>query len=133
MNKNDLEHKYLGKILAIRLYPHDKNEFFIDDFKDIKILDEVLEEIFIGESDITPAGYSFLKEYFDLNELAKDLFNLENSKTVGNKSYFKKEQDLVNAIQSQLTPMETLSFIEMARGNISDQFTLRDDLLPPSN
>jgi hypothetical protein len=68
-----------------------------------------------------------------LNELAKDLFNLENSKTVGNKSYFKKEQDLVNAIQSQLTPMETLSFIEMARGNISDQFTLRDDLLPPSN
>ncbi len=127
-NAEQLKELFKNKILGIRNYKSDKKEFSADDFTDFKILVDFLWEVDTGESDITPAGQSFMEKYFGFDELAKMLvskgYNLPPENTETN-------EQSVSAWLKSLEPMQTISFIEQARGNIQNGAALREDLLPP--
>jgi len=117
------------KILGIRNYKSLKKEFFVDDFTNLQVLDNFMEEVSCGESDITPAGKAFLEKYYGLNKLPDLIVN----ELYKNNSYFHKNRVSSNVLCLE-TPMETITFIEQARGNIDkDNYTLREDLLPPED
>lgn len=113
-NKEQILIAFKDKILAIRNYRSEKKEFLVRDFVDQKILEEVLEEIETGESDITPAGKSFLGVYYGFDTLA---------------TIFEKPQMWF----LELKPMEVITFIEESKGNKVSEQNLRVDLLPPEN
>jgi hypothetical protein len=119
--KTDLITQYGGKILAIRNYKHPKREFFIDDFEDITKLDEVLGEIFVCESDITPAGKSFLNDYYGFEALAETL-----SMTGGLDNVLDPAK--IRIMLEELVPMEISRFIGEARGDLRGDERLREDL-----
>jgi hypothetical protein len=66
---NLAEDPHAKKILGVRSYRSDKNEFSAFDFADIDVLESFLEEVWTGESDITPAGRAFLEKHYGLNNL----------------------------------------------------------------
>lgn len=118
---------FKSKILGIRNYKSSKNEFFIDDFLDLKFLDSFIGEASNGESDITPAGKSFIEVYYGLTNLAEIILVSE---------YRNQEQyrdRLEQDVKCLEYPMETITFIEQARGNLRKDFSLREDLLPPAD
>ena len=127
-SKQELKARFDSKILGIRNYKADKKDFNTDDFLDFETLVDFLWEVYTGESDITPAGKSFLENYFGFDELAKELadkdYNLPPENTETN-------QQTIAAWLRSLDPMQTVIFIEQARGNINDDVKLREDLLPP--
>ena len=51
---------FQSKILGVRNYKSDKDEFVFADFIDMRVLADFLTEVFTTESDITPAGKVFL-------------------------------------------------------------------------
>jgi hypothetical protein len=123
--KPELSAAFRVKILGIRNYPSNKGEFSVDDFLDLKILEDFLQEVLAGESDITPAGKAFLERYYGFAELASRLSNT-----------FREDAGLSTAEEVQTTleglvPMETMRFVEEARSNIKAGVRLREDLLPP--
>lgn len=118
------------KILGIRNYAHEKGEFFVPDFLNVEELDYFLGEVTTGESDISPAGKVFLEKYYGLEQLAKRLF--EKKGMFHGEGYFKSEAEMVSWFK-EVVPMEAMTFIETARGNIEEGDTLREDLLPPKN
>lgn len=124
--KQKLIGTYKPKILGIRNYKHSKKEFFMEDFLNLKSLDGFLEEVGTGECDITPAGKAFLEKYYGLGELANLLAN--EIPTEDNRAKYKED---ITRVLKYLEPMQTMSFVEQARGNISKDFTFREDLLPP--
>lgn len=126
-NNGEITEAYKSKILAIRNYKSDKKEFLVDDFTDIGVLEKILEEIDTGESDITPAGKSFLEEYFGFDKLASILLERKIFLTSPNPSSLR---GLVSWFET-LEPMNTITFIEKSKDNISDEQSLREDLLPP--
>ena len=71
METNNIIQKYIGKILGIRLYKAEEQKYFVEDFKNIKILQEYLNEVCNSESDLTPIGKRFLEEYYGLDKLGK--------------------------------------------------------------
>lgn len=127
-DKNEIKVLFDKKILGIRNYKSDKREFNTTDFLDFKVLVDYLWELDTGECDITPAGKSFIENYYGFDELAKKLathgYDLPPENTVTNQQTF-------TAWLKSLVPMETITFIEQARGNIGESTKLRDDLLPP--
>ena len=123
-----LEEKYANKILGVRNYKHEQSEFFVKDFTDLDLLEPILNEMFTGESDISPAGKRFLEEYYGIGNLAELLFRRENIKEMG--WSFPSIQEIEEHINN-IVPMEAIMFIETARGNISDDSELREDLMPP--
>ena len=70
VNGNSIE-LFRGKILGVRNYEADKTEFCLTDFSDNRILLDFLNEVSTGESDITPAGYTFLNQQLDLRKVAE--------------------------------------------------------------
>lgn len=129
--KENIVEAFRSKILGVRNY-RDKNgkqEFTVDDFAKLEDLACILDEIFTGESDITPAGKSFLEKYYGFNELAKSLFD---SNLLSERSATEKMEDLRGWLET-LEPMETIKFIEEARGNLKGGEKLPEDLLPPEN
>lgn len=126
MDKQKIIESYKVKILGIRNYKHPKNEFFLDDFLKLKILDDFLAEVDSGESDITPAGKAFLETYYGMDQLV--LLLTDSIPTESNRNHYK---EYIAKVLKYLSPMETKTFIEKARGNIGENFTLREDLLPP--
>lgn len=126
--KEDLKNRYKAKILGIRNYNHSKNEFFVSDFEDLEILEEFLDELDTGESDITPAGKKFLELFYGYKELGSVLAQRGNLKefTVTSPEEF-------DIWLSHKEPMEIMRFIETARGNIDENSTLREELMPPAD
>lgn len=72
MTNQHSDASYEGKILGFRNYESDKDEFFSSDFNNAAILLGFLHEVSEHESDVTPAGISYLKYQLDLEQLAKD-------------------------------------------------------------
>lgn len=127
-NKAQILRQYQGKVLGVRNYRSDKQEFKISDLTDPEILVEFIVETFTGESDITPAGKAFLEEYYDFKELAATLH--ENHKFLKTHGHVP-----LNELQGRLAsliPMETSRFVEEVKGTIQEGATLREDLLPPT-
>jgi hypothetical protein len=120
---------YKDKILAIRNYQSDKIHFNVADFINLKILGRVLDEVDTGESDITPAGKSFIEKYYGFTGLAKILVK-QNVLTEAIKDL--SFEELISWLES-LNPMFTINFIETARGNVKKGQKLREDLLPPKD
>jgi hypothetical protein len=132
MEKNEkIITAYKYKTLGVRNYSSDKKEFFVEDFINDKILDDFLDEVDTGESDITPAGKAFIENYFGFGNLARAL--LIRNKFFLSKKYVPERLNEVKSWIENLVPMETITFIEKARGNIKEGDSLREDLLPPKN
>jgi hypothetical protein len=62
--------KYNSKILGVRNYESDKENFYSVDFKDIETFVNFIMEVSTGESDLTPAGISYIKSFIDLKDVA---------------------------------------------------------------
>lgn len=120
---------YKTKILAVRNYESDKEEFAVDDFIVLENLEEVLDEIDTGESDITPAGKSFLEKYYGFDKLS-DLLSSRNKllESIGEFSV----NDLRSWLEN-LEPMVTATFIAKSRGIITEGQLLREEFLPPKD
>lgn len=128
-HKNHIYTLFKNKILAIRNYKSDKKHFIVDDFIDVKILGRILDEVDTGEGDITPAGKSFIKNYYGFGGLAKILVTQNVlTEAIKDLSY----EGLISWLKS-LEPMFTINFIETSRGNIKKGQKLREDLLPPKD
>jgi hypothetical protein len=126
-----LEELFKEKILAVRNYASNQTEFRIDDFKDISKLDSILGEVSTAESDITPAGKAFIQQYYKMDELAKKLFN-EGNKHLFHEIGAESSNDIKEWLLA-VKPMESVTFIEQARGKIERDEPLREDLLPPND
>lgn len=123
--------RYQTKILGVRNYESDKMTFDVADFTDLTILQQFLEEVYNGESDLTPAGQAFLDEYFGYDNLAAQLVE-RGSHLAGSDEISDAEK--VRALSSWLTiidPMEAASFIAEQRGEIAGDESLQEALLPP--
>jgi hypothetical protein len=79
-----------------------------------------------GESDMTPAGKSFIEQYYGFENLAERLaldgFVLSQVPS--------PSQEICKWLRD-LEPMATIRFIEESRGRIGPNASVRDDLLPP--
>lgn len=121
--KTEVVAAFHRKILGIQNYSSVK--FIVDDFMSLDVLEHFLKEVVTGESDITPAGKAFIEQYYGFTELASRLtseFRIDSGlSTTGE----------VRAWLEKLVPMESMRFVEEARGNIKAGATLRNDLLPP--
>lgn len=72
MIQHNVIEAFSDKVLGVRNYEADKDEFYSTDFLDSKVLLEFLDEVSSGESDITPAGYVFLNQHFDIRKVAEN-------------------------------------------------------------
>jgi hypothetical protein len=127
MNKKEVATAFEGKILGIRNYKSDQQVFMVHDFQDIRMLRNILDEIFTGESDITPAGKVFLEKYHGFKELSDKISSDGEFALEGHQA---TSEEILRWLE-ELIPMEIISFIEEARGNIQPGTALRSDLLPP--
>lgn len=126
-NREQARKKYKNKILAIRNYKSDKKHFTVDDFTDLKTLGKILDEIDTSESDITPAGKAFIRNYYGVQGLASLLITQDIlTEAIKDLSF----EELTKWLET-VEPMFTINFIETARGNVKKGETLREDLLPP--
>lgn len=92
--------------LAIPLYRGAEREaYYSEDFLEHDSLAYIVQEVFLGESDITKAGIQFLKEFFGHERLARLL--------VGNKNFRHKlnEQQTVERLEG-LVPNEIGDWLE---------------------
>lgn len=128
-NNKTLLGAYAHKILGIRNYKSMKKEFFVNDFLELQKLEDFLEEVSTGESDITPAGKLFLEKYYGLEKLSTSLVRRGKFTLYSRPSTFEE----FHVWLEELQPMATISFIEKAKGNFRNVATLRSDLLPPDN
>ena len=129
LTRQEIAKAYENKILGIRNYKSSKKEFSLSDLTNPPILGDFIVETLTGESDITPAGKSFLEKYYGFKNLAADLLKNE---------IFKKTHSHVPPEELQkwlegLVPMEITRFVEESKGTITENATVRSDLLPPEN
>lgn len=127
MNKNKIKEKYKDKILGVRLYPHEKSEFYLSDFLSLDLICPVMGEFYTCESDITPAGKAFIEEYYGFSNLASLL--IDKGKLKESISEYNVEE-LTNWLVN-LIPMESLRFINESRGTIAPGQSLNERLNPP--
>lgn len=106
--KDELVVSYENKILAVRNYKSDKQEFTTEDFIELKILGIILDEIDAGESDITPAGKLFIEQYYGFSNLA----NLMVSQNILAEAVGDLSVDELALWLERLEPMETNKFIK---------------------
>jgi|SRR6185436_6660303 len=116
---------FAGKILGVRNYRQAKSVFTVSDFADRATLADFLEEVRTCESDITPAGKSFLERYYGFEQAAAVIS--EGRPAADPLSIQAK------AVQwlIELEPMATSRFIGEASGKIQPGAALRPELLPP--
>ncbi len=119
--------KYEGKVMGVRNYRATKKEFNSSDFIDIKKMEDFLEEVSCGESDITPAGLMFIKEYYGFNKLAKLLY-----KRKALRLDFSSRKEIEQWFE-EIVPMEISRFVGEAQGGLKGGETLKDELMPPKN
>ena len=127
-NSQQIKKIYTTKILGVRNYEAHKKEFSVDDFLDYKTLVEFLWEVDTGESDITPAGKSFIEQYFGTDNLAKELSDKGYDLPPDN---IETNQQTIAEWLKSLQTMQTATFIQEATGNIQKGAKLKEDLLPP--
>jgi hypothetical protein len=118
--------RYAGKILGVRLYRAAQQEFFAIDFATLDKLEPFIDELLTSESDITPAGKSFLTRFWGLERLVGLL--AERRKL---REHDAEDVEWLLDWLSNIEPLAVLTFIEEGRGTIKLGATLRDDLLPP--
>jgi hypothetical protein len=126
--KNDLILLYKNKILAVRNYKSEKHEFSTEDFIKLQTLASILDEVATGESDITPAGKSFIAQYYGFHNLA-DLLISENTLT---ESIADLSSDKLRLWLENLKPMEIIRFVMESKGVIHEGQPLNEKLLPPT-
>lgn len=68
--KEEAIQNFEGKILGVCNYKKD-DQSYVNDFVDKQKLLDFIWELESGESTLTKIGYTFLEEYYGLNELAK--------------------------------------------------------------
>lgn len=131
-SQEEIKKLYRSKILAVRNYESEKDVYTVDDFLDPPTLVDIFEELFTGESDISPAGKSFVELYFDPEVFARTLVAVNFLRTVirpaSETAYY---QGLLSWIKD-IEPMEIATFIANAQGVDVDAESLEEDLLPPS-
>ncbi|MFA4814788.1 MAG: hypothetical protein WC924_04890 [Candidatus Gracilibacteria bacterium] len=66
--------KYEDKILGQRAYGEAK-KFYVEDFLDKDILFNFIYEVESHEADLTEEGFSFLSDYYGIENLAKELYS----------------------------------------------------------
>ncbi|MEK9156816.1 MAG: hypothetical protein AAB448_01615 [Patescibacteria group bacterium] len=76
MNSSDSTITIEKGILGYRNYKSDKKEFFKEDFENSEMLQSLLNEMCIGESDITELGKDFLLEQFAKSDLAQKIVDI---------------------------------------------------------
>lgn len=128
MNKESLINLFKNKILGVRNYKSNKEVFLVSDFLDEKTLDMFLDEVYSGESDLSPAGKCFIENYFGFKNLATSVSNRNPS--------FLSERSPNNIVMIEnwlkdLLPMQISKFVGEARGELEKDAKLRDELLPP--
>jgi hypothetical protein len=129
MDKPRLAAAFEGKVLGVRNYRSEKHEFLVTDFLDLRTLQLFLTEVSTGESDITPAGKTFLDRYYGFEAVAFE-FSSKGDFALGSEaSTFEEILEWLKALQ----PMHTVTFIEEARGNLKPGASLRQDFLPPED
>lgn len=123
----DFVRAYTNKILGVRNYASDKKEFNVCDFIDLEILAKFLDEVDTSESDISPAGKSFIKKYYGFSNLARLLVGQK----LLNEAIADYSIDELTHWLENLEPMQAITFIEKSRGNIFDNQLLKEEWLPP--
>ncbi len=130
---DDLRKSYSDKILGVRNYKSNKNEFFTADFINLSDLGNFLGEVSTGESDLTPAGLQFLVDcYGSIQDIAGKIV-----KGSFDNEFIFKQKDKASMIAEYtkwlegVEPMEIASFIAEARSQINENSKLNIRLLPP--
>lgn len=72
IRQREIRKKYKGTILAVRNYSAKINEFFVKDLSDPDKLLDFMFEVAGHESDFTPEGLDFVKEYHNFPDLARE-------------------------------------------------------------
>lgn len=139
MNEDDTVARYRNKILGVRNYEADKGEFYVADFINRDELYDFLWEVSTHESDFTPAGIAFMKEYFDLEQLGYEYTQEKKQLPPSGRGETDTERvrhfiDYINKLQ----PMETTLVIAQSQHQdegrkqaMSTPGRLNDTLLPP--
>lgn len=141
INKETTERfsRYGDKILGIRNYEAEKDEFYATDFINRNTLYDFMWEVSDGESDFTPAGIVFLNEYFDFQELASQF--RQSGKQLPPHGEGQSEKERISKFidyMKNVEPMETALFIAEAqwgksnqKGNKPSIENIDDRFLPP--
>lgn len=69
---NEIIDKFKDKILGWASYGNN-TKYYVNDFVDINKLSPIIAETYSSESRISSDGITFLKEYYGLGELSKQL------------------------------------------------------------
>lgn len=131
--------QYSDKVLGVRNYEAEKDEFYAADFMNINTLYDFIWEVSEGESDFTPACVAFLGEYFDFRNLAEQF--TQNGRQLpphgGGKSEKERIKYFVNYMNN-IEPMEVSLFIAESHWEEGDKKdvkpsidSLDERLLPP--
>lgn len=139
MDTNATTARYSNKTLGIRNYEAEKDEFHLADFINRDELYDFLWEVSTGESDFTPAGIAFVKEYFDLEQLGHE-YRREKKQLPPNgagKTDAERVRKFVDYI-NKLEPMEGALFIAQSqykdksgKEDMPTLDSLNDKFLPP--
>ncbi len=96
------------KILAVRNYKHIKKNFDEEDFKSIKTLITILNEVVTGEADLTVEGKNFLVEFYGSSKLAEKIVENGGLDEVTDG----KNAAVVKETIDSIVPMQTINFIK---------------------
>ncbi|MES2971429.1 MAG: hypothetical protein V4702_03855 [Patescibacteria group bacterium] len=127
-----IKKSYRSKILAVRNYQADKEEFTIDDFIDQQSLIDIIIEINEAVCDITPAGKVFLKEYYGYESIAKMFVNADINLYAPKEKLKDGKLAAYTWWLENMKPMEITMLIAEARGEVINKDTkLKKILMPP--
>lgn len=131
--------KYANKVLGIRNYASEKEEFGVTDFLDLDVLYDFIWEVADGESDFTPAGVIFIRKCLDMHEIANEYRRRGRQLPPHGKAKNDQERityflEYVNAVE----PMEMALILANHQAKEDGSNTgytladLRDELQPPA-
>lgn len=120
VGKQEVVAKYKGKVLALTLYMNGRGPYYVGDFINFNLLESrILSEIDCGESDITPDGINFLKDYYGFGDLAEILFS--------NKWYgYESKKEILKFLEN-MSPFVGANFISNVRNAADMEKDLKDD------
>jgi hypothetical protein len=103
---------YRDQELAIPLYSGAKRRaYYAEDFLELSSLVHVMNQVFVGESDITAAGVKFLREFFSHERLAHILISS------GEVDHEGSHEQVVEHLE-RMVPNEIGDFIKEARSKL---------------